>query len=82
MKKKIVSFLKRKKCKVIEIGAGTVLFFKEQFYGALEVKAHKNSTKQPLQQDNVDWFNANSYGRFVYQENWDEVKKELEELLK
>lgn len=89
LQSEIIKWLRSKGCKVIKQNAsvygqkGTpdLLFFAQGFYGALEVKAHKNSKKQPLQQENIDWFNENSYGRFVYKENWPEVKAELEQML-
>ena len=63
-------------------GTPDIFWFYEGMYGAIEVKAHKNSKKQPGQQDWIDKFEKWSYGRFIFLENWDEEKKYLEEILK
>lgn len=86
---KVISYLKRKGCHVIKlnqdaktpIGEPDLIFFKEGFYGAFEVKASKNAKKRPLQEAKIKWFNENSYGKIIYPENWEETKKELEVLL-
>lgn len=60
-----------------QIGIPDLLILKEGFWGMLECKAHKNSKKRPGQQQWVDWAEENSYGRFVYPENYDDVMEEL-----
>lgn len=59
-----------------------VLFLKEGFWGFLECKKSKNAKKRPGQVQTVARHNKMSYSRFTYPENWEEVKKELEQLLK
>lgn len=86
---KIVKWLKSKGCKVIKYqqnattraGIPDLIALKEGLWVMIEVKAHRNSKKRPGQQENIDWANENSLGYFVYEENWDDVKKELEEIL-
>lgn len=86
---KVIRWLKSKKCHVIKlnqdaksaVGEPDVLFFKDGFYGAFEVKRSKNAPKRPLQEEKIKWFNENSYGRIIYPENFNEVKSELEQML-
>lgn len=85
----IVSFLKSKGCVTIKNQAGPgvpkgtadLVFFKEGFYGFIEVKAHKNSPFQIGQKEFLKKMDEWSFARAVYRENWSEVKQELSEML-
>ena len=59
---------------------GAAFIFKEGFWGWIEFKQHKNSKARPGQKENVEWAQQNSWGSFVYEENKDEVLKELKEM--
>lgn len=63
-------------------GLPDLLVLKSGFWGMIECKDHRNSKKQPGQQEWIDWANSQSYGRFIYHENYDEVLAELKELLR
>lgn len=85
-----IKWLRSKGCKVIKCeqnatthaGTPDIIFLKEQFWGVMEFKKAKNSPKRPGQKEWVDWANQNSWGAFVYPANWEEVKEELELMLK
>lgn len=62
-------------------GIPDLLILKDGWWGMIECKAHKNSKKQAGQTDWILWASQNSYGRFVYKENYDEVLAELKEIL-
>lgn len=87
---KIVRYLKSKKCYVIKttpgpgvpVGCPDIIFMKDGFWGGLEVKASKTSRFQPLQKDTIKLLNDMSYCRPVYPENWDDIKLELEAILR
>lgn len=87
---KVAKWLRSKGCKVIKYnqnattraGIPDLMFFKAGFWGWLEVKKAKNAPKRPGQELNVKWANENSYGRFCYPENFDEIKAELGEMLR
>lgn len=85
LQSKIIKYLEGKGCYVIKTGGlGTpngcpdIVFFYEGFYGAFEVKASKGAKFQPLQKIVIDRLDKWSYGRVVYPENWNDIKKELE----
>lgn len=66
-------------------GTADLFFAREGFYGFLELKATKNSKKQPHQQEFIDKMDDWSYARFVWggkDSNWPEVKAELKEMLR
>lgn len=63
-------------------GLPDLLIIKDGWWGMIEVKDHKNSSHQPGQDEWVAWANENSWAKFVYHENWKEVKEELGEILK
>lgn len=46
-----------------------------------EFKATKNSKKRPGQQEWIDFAQENSFGYFIYKENVEQIKKEIEALL-
>ena len=88
LQQKIVQYLKSKGCFVLRhtgagVPAGTsdVSFYKEGFYGFIEVKARANAPTQPLQLEFIKKMNDWSWAKFVYPENWEEVKIELERIL-
>lgn len=85
----VINFLKGKGCFVMKItpvpgipkGTADVFFCKEGFYGFIECKAAKDSTKQPGQEQFIKKMDGWSYGKFSYPEIWPEIKKELESIL-
>lgn len=90
IKKELEKFLKAKGCKVrinkqdatTRRGWPDMTFYYEGLYGMIETKKHANSPWRPGQKENIEFFNNWSWARGVYAENLDEVKQELEELLK
>lgn len=70
--KRLIAFLKRKKCKVKKTEDGLIVFFFEGFYGVLSFEAHKD----------IKWFNDNSFGMNIGRKKIEAVEKELSELLK
>lgn len=62
-------------------GTPDLFMFKEGWWGWVEFKKSKNSSKRPGQQQNIDWAQENSWGKFVYPENFEETKEELEAML-
>lgn len=89
LQKIIIKYLRSKGCYVIKhnagpgvpVGTADLSFYIEGCYGFIEVKASKSSKVQPLQHNFINRMNEWSWARFVYPENWDEVKAELEEML-
>lgn len=90
LKKEIGKFLKSKGCRyrvnqqnaTTRTGWPDLEFFYEGFYGMIETKKHANSPWRPGQKENIEFFNDWSWARGVWIENWPDVKKELEALLK
>lgn len=86
---KMIKWLKSQGCYVVKTQAGPgtptgcpdILFFKEGFYGAIEVKASRTSKWQPLQRETIQKFDDWSFGTALYPENYDQVVAELELLL-
>lgn len=72
---------KNKQDATTPIGRPDVVFFKEGFWGWAEMKKAKNAKKRPGQDENVKWAKENSWGEFVYPENYEAIKKELEVIL-
>lgn len=89
LKKKIIAFLKRKGCKVrvnqqnatTESGFPDITFYFEGFYGMIEVKKSATARWRPGQKEAIEFWDNWSWGRGVYPECWEEVQKELEEIL-
>lgn len=87
---KIIKWLKSKGCIALkyqqnattQAGIADIMFFKEGFYGFIEVKKAKNAAIRPGQREFIEKINNWSWGKIVWPEIWDETKKELEELLK
>lgn len=90
LKKDIEKFLKSKGCRyrvnqqnaTTRAGWPDIEFFYEGFYGMIETKKHANSPWRPGQKENIEFFNNWSWARGVWWENLDEIKKELEQILK
>lgn len=88
--KEVAGWLRKQGCRVIkqdpaigkQKGIPDLLLLKEGWWGMLEIKAAKNSSHQPGQDDWVAWADDNSYGKFVYPGNWEQIKEELEEILR
>jgi Holliday junction resolvase len=86
--KKVVKYLKDKGCKVykmsgagVEIATPDRLFLKEGFWGFLEVKKSKAAKYRPLQKEKIAFLNNWSYAKAVYPENFEDIKKELDDML-
>ncbi len=87
---KVIKWLKSKGCIVIKYQQNAttnasypdVFFFKDGFWGALEVKKNKTAKYRPGQKQMIEKLNEMSWCRAVYPECWDDVKKELEEILR
>lgn len=62
-------------------GTADVFFCKEGFYGWLEVKAAKSAKKQLGQERFIEKMAAWSFGRFVWPENWPEVREEIKQFV-
>lgn len=86
---KIVKWLRSKGCMVLKYqqnattraGIPDIIFLKEGFWGAIEVKKSKTSKFRPGQKEMVAKMNEMSWAKAVYPENFDETKKELETIL-
>ena len=87
---KIIKYLKAKGCVVIKYQQNAttqasipdVIFLKDGFWGAIEVKKNKTARFRPGQKEMVAKMNDMSWAKVVYPENWSETQKELCELLK
>lgn len=86
---KIIKWLKSKGCYVVKnsanpgvpVGCPDIVFFKEGFYGFIEVKPSEKSKFQPLQKATLKKLDDWSWAKAVYPENYDEIKLELERML-
>lgn len=86
----VIHWLRAKKCFVwkcaenatTQRGVADIFFCFEGFYGWLEVKKSRNAPKRPGQQAFIDKMDEWSWAKFVYPENWEEVKKELTKILR
>lgn len=87
--KKVVQWLKKKGCVVLKYeqnattraGVSDLFFCKEGFYGFIETKKSKTAKLRPGQKEFIEKMSDWSYGRIVFPENFEEIKKELEKLL-
>lgn len=90
IQKEVIKFLKKNGCFVMKLtpmpgipaGTSDIFFCKDGFYGFIECKAKKNSKRRPGQPEFIKKMNEWSYGEFVHKDNLEEIKRELEELLK
>lgn len=86
---KVIKWLRSKgfKCFKQQMNATTragtpdLFIFKEGWWGWIEFKKSKNAAKRPGQQENIDWAQENSWGAFVWPENFEQIKDELENLI-
>lgn len=87
---KVIKWLKEQGCYVIKnsavsgvpTGCPDIVFFKEGFYGFIEVKRTAKSPFQPLQKETLAKLDNWSWAKAVYPENWDEIRIKLELILK
>lgn len=85
----VVKYLKAQGCYVIKttpgpgvpVGCPDIIFFKDGFWGGLEVKASKTAPFQPLQKLTIEKLDKMSWCKAVYPENWKTIKLELEQIL-
>ena len=90
IQKIIIKWLRAKGCLVIKYQQNAttrasipdIIFLKEGFWGAIEVKKSKTSKFQPGQKEMVAKMNEMSWAKVVWPENWKETQKELEEILR
>lgn len=88
--KKVIRWLRSKKCFVwkcqqnatTRAGVADLFFCREGFYSFLEIKKSKNAKIRPGQKEFIAKMDDWSYAKFVYPENWEEIKAELNEMLK
>lgn len=86
---KIIQWLKAQGCYVIKnsavagvpVGTPDIVFFKEGFYGFIEVKRTKSSRFQPLQKEALKKLDDWSWAKAVHPENWPEIQTELISML-
>ena len=87
---KICKWLRENQCIVLKYqqnattrsGIPDLIFLKDGFWGALEVKRSKNAPFRPGQKEMVKKMDEMSWARAVYPENWSDIKSELEEILR
>ncbi len=87
---KIVKWLKAKGCIVLKYQQNAttrasipdVVFLKDGFWGAIEVKKSKTAKYRPGQKEMVSKLDAMSWAKVVYPECWGEVQAELTEILR
>lgn len=89
--KTVIRWLRAKGCVVLKYQQNAttrasipdILFLKEGFWGAIEVKKSKTAKYRPGQKETVAKMDAMSWARVIYPGKcWEDTKKELEELLK
>lgn len=88
--KLFVKYLKSKGCVTfkltpgvagIPVGVSDRVFFKEGFYGFAELKKNKTAPFRPLQREFLDKMDQWSWAKAVYPENFETIKKELDNVL-
>lgn len=87
----IKQYLKHKGCYVLKTrpdamgsipkGCPDIFFFKEGFWGAIEVKAAPKSPYKTLQKETLDKLDAWSWAKRVDPTTWPATKLELEQVL-
>lgn len=65
----------------VPAGTADIFFCKEGFYGWLEVKTSKNAKRQPGQERFIAKMAEWSFARFVWPENWPEIREELKQFV-
>jgi len=86
---KVIKYLKAKGAYVIKTGGlGTpdgcpdvIALLDGGGWVALEVKASKSAKFQPLQKLTIKKLDDMFYSRATWPENWDDIKKELEQVI-
>ncbi len=78
----VTRFLHSKGCVVFLLEGSTIFFVKEGFWGAIEVKKSKTAKYRPGQKETIQKLDEMSWCKAVYPENWPEIQKELEEILR
>lgn len=86
---KIITWLKKHGCVVIKYeqnattkaGIPDIIWFYKSKYGFLEVKRSKDAPFQPLQEEMIKTLGKWTYARVVFPENFDIIKKEIEEII-
>ena len=89
LQSKILKWLRSKGAYVIKTqpGAGTptgcpdIIFLKEGFWGAIEVKKYNTSKFQHLQEVTITKLNDWSWCVVAYPENWSDIKQQLQTML-
>ena len=87
---KVIKWLKERGAYVIKnsanpgvpMGCPDIVFFKEGFYGFIEVKPSKTAKFRVLQKETLTKLDKWSWAKAVYPDNWEETKTELAFLLK
>ena len=88
---KVITWLKQKGCVCFKIPAGdqsvptgvpdVLALIPGGGWAALEIKASKKARFQPLQKPWLEKLDKMFYSRVVCPENWDEIKKELVDMI-
>lgn len=91
LQSEIRKYLKDKGCYIIKTrpdargsvptGCPDLFFFKEGFWGAIEVKASPKAPYQVLQKETLEKLNAWSWAKRVDPTTWPAIKAELELML-
>ena len=66
----------------IPTGWEDIMFFKEGFWGCLEVKASPTAPYQDLQEERIKKHNEWSWSKRVDPTDWSDIRAELRELLR
>lgn len=86
---KMVKWLRAKGCVVLKYQQNAttraavpdIIFLKDGFWGAIEAKKSKTAKCRPGQKEMVAKLDSMSWAKLVFPENWDETRKELEQIL-
>lgn len=77
-----VRWLRRKKAVALYAPENLVVFLKEGFWGVLYVKPRRSSPIESKDKQLIKKMDEWSWARIVYEENWPQIKQELEEWLR
>lgn len=85
----IIKYLKSKGCYVIKhnaapgvpVGCPDISFYIEGFFGFAEIKTNSKSPFRPLQKETIAKLNEWSWAKVISNDNWEEIKQELETIL-
>lgn len=85
----IIKWLRHNGCLVLKYqqnattraGIPDILFLKEGFWGAIEVKKAKNAPFRPGQKEMIAKMDEMSWAKAVYPENWADTQAELGQML-